>query len=59
MPQNGRDVTARQSMDAIKVVSPQMVKPFRLTYLAKGGVGCHPSSLNLNHCLSDLFLIVD
>ena len=31
-------------------VNPPMVKPFRLTYLA---------SLNLNHCLSDLLLIVD
>ena len=32
-----------------------MVKPFLLTYLA---MGCHLLSLNLNHCLSDLCLLL-
>ena len=44
-----------------KHFNPPMVKPFRLTYLAKGGGGggwLPPPSLNLNHCLSDLLLTV-
>ena len=34
-----------------------MVKPFRLTCMAKGGRVATPHSLNLNHCLSHLLLI--
>ena len=40
-------------------LNTQMVEPFQLTYLAGGGVTPPPPSLNLNHCLSDLLLIVD
>ena len=43
-----------------RVINPAMVKPYRLTYLAKGGGEVLPSpSLNLNQCFSDLLLIVD
>ena len=45
-----------------RVINPAMVKPYRLTYLAKGvgwGEVLPSPSLNLNHCFSDLLLIVD
>ena len=48
-----------------QLINPPMVKPFRLIYQAKGAGGAEerggfqPPSLNLNHCLSDILLIVN
>ena len=48
----------------VRHVNPPMIKPFRIAYLGKGGGGggrgvvATLPSLNLNHCLSDLLLIV-
>ena len=45
---------------ATQTLNPLMVKPFWLTYLAKGGGGgVAIPSRNLNHYLSDFLLVID